>query len=695
MKKDELKTKYNINELTLEEKLKMLSGSAMSKTAGIERFGVKPMRLHDGPNGLRRFLNNDIEESPEFKSAFPGVGSSGEMVATAFPTGSALGATWNKEMVKKVGEALAEECAAYQVSVILGPAVNIKRHPLCGRNFEYISEDPVLSGELGTAYVNGVQSKGIATCPKHYIANNQEEGRFWVSSEMDERTMREIYLLPFEKIVKNASPWSIMCSYNRLNGIYTAESRFLMDKVLRQEWGFDGAVISDWGAVKNRARSLKAKLDICMPPYETAIDELKSGLERGLITEKDIDEAVENVLMLHERTKDGISSPGRIDFESHHEIARAASAESITMLKNNGILPLNKDKLKKLLIIGNLAVTPAIGGDGSSRVGKPWKIDSPLDEIKKIVGEEVEIELIDRNKLDTEFCEVGSMELNIQRRAKLADAVIIFVSQHFSTNSETIDRNDIFLPPYLSHAVRAARRTNENIIVVANIGSSISTTNFSENASAILISWLGGQGMGNAIARTLFGELNPSGKLAETFPKRLEDVLSYQNYPGDGLKTCYKEGLMVGYRHYDTNKVEPEYPFGFGLSYTTFSYRDLSIERNNEQISVIFKVKNTGNYEGSEVVQLYVEPPKGWVSRPVKELKAFDKAALKPGEEKTIILTLEPRDFMFYSIELADWFTDGGIYKILIGASSRDIRLSDSIAIEKSQDLTLEHEHCI
>lgn len=677
------KHQETISKMTLEQKFRFLTGVDSNATYDVPELGIAPMYCHDSPFGPRVPLSRN-EYATQAASAFPNSSGNKEAVATAFPTGCALGATWNRSLLKEVGQAIGQEHKAYGVTALLGPAVNIKRHPLCGRNFEYFAEDPFLSGELGAAYVIGAQKNHIAACPKHYIANNQERGRFSVSSEMDERTMREIYLAPFERIVKKAAPWSIMCAYNRINGVYASESSFLLDDVLRKEWGFDGVIISDWGAVKNRAYSLKASIELCMPYQKEAFFQLQQAYAAGEITDEEIDGAVDRLLTLQDRTNESPVEPA-IDFKKHHMLAVQAARESITLLKNDGTLPLQAEAVKRILIIGERADQPFIGGDGSSRVQNPAMLTTPLQEIRHILGQDADIDFWGESEINTFDHEVGVLEGKIAEAAKAADAVIIFANQDYSCTSETMDRNDIEIPPYQEHMIRAAHRVNAHVIVVLNTGSAISTYKWSPCAHAILVSWLGGQGMGRAVAETLFGLNNPSGKLAETFPKRLDDVLSLRDYPGDGYKTEYREKLMVGYRHFDTNNIEPEYPFGFGLSYTSFSYSDLEI--NGRTVS--FLLKNTGCCAGAEIAQVYVSAPRcSWLSHPQKELKGFEKVYLRPQEEKRVVIALEKRDFQYWNPMLHDWVSEPGEYHIFVGSSSRTLLLSAPVYIKDEHKIT-------
>lgn len=665
-----------LKQMTLDEKLHYLTGKDSNASQSLPRFSVPAMRYHDSPFGLRFKKQNDAA-NPEFhkrmRSAFPNCTNREEVVSTAFPTGAALAATWNIDLLEEVGGALGEEYRAYGVNAVLGPAVNLKRHPLCGRNFEYFSEDPLLAGKLGAAYVRGVQKKGVAACPKHFAANNQERGRFCVSSEIDERTLRELYLKPFEIIVKEAGPWSIMCAYNRLNGIFASEHKQLLDDILRKEWGFDGIVISDWCAVKNRAYSLLASIEMCMPYQEEAYGQLKEAYEQGIITGALIDEAIVHLFTFLERTKT-VYQPWEIDFTRHGEIARRAANEAMTLLKNeNNALPLVPGTLRTLLVIGDRAIVPFTGGDGSSRVINPPLLTTPLAELRALLGEQTDVQFMPESEIETFQKEVGFMEMDLHERASAADAVVIFAGQSLSCTSETMDRNHIELEPYMEHAIRICGRANKRVIVALNVGDAISTCKWNDCADAILVAFMAGQATGRAVAETLCGKNNPSGKLPETFPARLQDVLSLQNYPGDGFKTEYREKLMIGYRHFDTADISPEYPFGFGLSYSTFVYENLTLTDG----VLTFFITNTSDTDGMETAQVYLEFPRtSWASHPKQELRGFKKVFVRAHETVSVQIPLSQDAFCYYNTALHRWIPEKGVYTIRVGANSRDLPLS-------------------
>lgn len=662
-----------IEKMTLEEKLQLLTGKNNWETVAVERLGIPSIFVSDGPHGLRKMV---VDENGNYQT----------LKSTCFPTASAMAATWNPELAYEVGECIAEECQAENVDIILGPGVNIKRTPLCGRNFEYFSEDPYLAGEMAAAYINGVQSRNVGTSLKHYAANNQEYDRHHISSEVDIRALREIYLKPFEIAVKKAQPWTVMCSYNRINGVYGSEHKWLLDDVLRKEWGFEGFVVSDWGAVWDRAKSLKASLELAMPYNENHFNVLKKAYEEGKITDDEINSALERFLKIvfraYEARKNRIKE---YDAEKHHEVAKKVALESITLLKNdNNILPINREKVKKLAIIGEFAAMPVIQGGGSAHV-QTAKVDAPLDRIK---------ELAQKEGIEVEYAISMSVPSNSQynqnsalRIAENADQVIIFAGNRGRVESEGYDRTSIKLSPDIENAILQISRLNPNTVVVVQAGSAIDMTAWIGRVKAVVFDWYSGQAGGSAIAEILFGVHSPSGKIAETFPICLEDTPAYGTYPGNGIVSWYREGIMVGYRYYDTFEKPVLFPFGHGLSYTQFEYSDLKITPDvageNDEITVSFSVKNTGNMHGKETVQLYVRDMCSHVLRPFKELKGFAKVDLKPGEKKEVTFRLGRDAFAYYSIAENNWHVEGGEYKILIGASSQDIRLTGRVKINK------------
>ena len=660
--------KETILELNIDEKLSLLTGINDWETFEIERLNIPSVFLANGPHGVIKQVK-DQNGNVYLKNA------------VCFPTSSAMAATWNCDLIHQVGIALGEECRDLGVDIILGPGTNIKRMPICGRNFEYYSEDPVLAGELTAAYINGIQSVGVGACLKHFAANNQEFDRAQVSSEVDIRTLREIYLKPFEIAVKKAQPWSIMCGYNRLNGIYCSENKFLLNDLLREEWGYDGIVISDWGAVHDKVKSLKASLELEMPCNVTSVDILKQALASGDITEKEIDAILERLLKFINRISFARETEiVHYELEKHNKLAKNAALEAITLLKNQDhILPILSQKVKKLAIIGLFAKEPVIQGGGSASV-QPNLIESPYECIKEIAGSEIEIDY------SPAYLSWGDVVdgLNVaMQSASNADMAVLFVGNRTGIEGEGYDRANLKLSQGMENIILRISEQNPNTVVVVEAGSAMDMSAWIDKVKAVVFTWYGGQMMGSAIAEILFGLSNPCGKIAETFPVKIEDTPSYSTYPGNGYATWYSEGIMVGYRYYDTFKKEVSFPFGFGLSYTTFEYSNLKLTVNPQEnnVTVQFKLKNSGNMQGKEIVQLYIKEIDNQVLRPEKELKAFDKIDLKPNEEKDIIFVLSRDAFSYFNTSLNDWHVDGGRYDILIGSSSRDIRLTERVQI--------------
>jgi len=672
-----MNVKEIISTLSIDEKLSLLIGKDTWNTVGIEEKGVPSICVSDGPHGLRKVCTDEN-------------GQTFTKEAVCFPTASAVSATWNTELAKKVGQAIGEECAANDVDIILGPGTNIKRTPLCGRNFEYFSEDPVLAGELSAAYIEGVQSTGIGTSLKHFATNNQEYDRLHVSTEVDIRTLREIYLKPFEIAVKKAKPTTVMCAYNRLNGIYCSENKFLLNDILREEWGFDGFVVSDWGSVHDRVKSLKASLELQMPYDEKAFDALKRAYENGAITDEEIDSAVERLLNIVFRLYNNRNHRVKeYNLDAHHQLAKEVALEAVTLLKNEGnILPIKKEAVKSIAVIGRFAKEPIIQGGGSAHVNAV-KTDNAFDRIMELAGSDIEIKY---NDLCTSWPNTSGIN-NIGEALNFAnhsDMAIVFVGSPINDESEGYDRTSITLPSQIEDAILKIAAKNPNTVVVIQAGSAIDMSSWIDKVKGVVFAWFTGQAGGSAVAEILFGLSNPSGKIAETFPLNIEDTPSYVTYPGNGYASWYAEGLMVGYRYYDTYRKEVLFPFGHGLSYTTFEYKDLSIAPDTaseeDEITVKLKIKNTGNMQGKETVQLYVRDTDCKVLRPDKELKAFCKVDLKPGEEKEVEFKLDKSAFSYFNTSLNDWHVESGKFEILVGASSRDIRLKGNVYIQSNFD---------
>lgn len=659
-----------LKEMSLEEKIHLLSGSmTIMGLDGIERFDIKPLRMSDATMGVR------VTESKNPDGA------------VCFPCAAAMAATWNRELIHTLGEAIGEECINEDKDMILGPGLNIKRTPHCGRNFEYFSEDPYLAGELGAEYIKGVQEKGVGTSLKHFAMNNQELNRDYVSVEADERTMREIYLRPFEIAVKKAKPKTVMSAYNKVNSVYASENKYLLNDVLKNEWGFEGAVVSDWCAVHNIGFSVKAGLDVQMPSNPDIEKELKSALDKGIVTENDIDKAAMRVLKLLTE-----SAPEKIKYDrkKQHEIAKKVSEESICLLKNDGILPIKEEKYGKINIVGDYAADPLICGGGSAEV-KPDKsvVDSPFESIKAQLKDKSKLCYIenvigkDAHRNGPIFPARGVITRSIQKD----DLTIIFAGTTEYSECEATDRSDIHFDPHTDEMIRVICGCCDNVIVVMQSGDALIPCQWQERAKGIVQMWFAGEAGGAAIADVLFGKVNPSGKLSQTFMLEESDI----NYPGTMRSISYDEKWRVGYRYYDLHPEKIWFPFGHGLSYTEFLYSDLNVEVGKESVKVSVKVKNIGDTAGKETVQVYVSDKEATVSRPIKELKAFEKTELLPGEEKTLSFELDERAFAFYNVVLKKWYVESGEFEISIGSSSRDIRLQKTVCIEKEDEYTMKN----
>jgi beta-glucosidase len=658
-----------IQQMTLEEKASLCSGKNFWHLQDIPRLRIPSIMVADGPHGLRK----QIDESDP-------IGVDKSLPATCFPTASALAATWNRDLVYQIGVALGEECRQEKVSVLLGPGVNIKRSPLCGRNFEYFSEDPYLTGELAKSYINGVQSQGVGASLKHYAANNQETRRMTIDTIVDERTLREIYLTGFEIAVKQAQPWTVMCAYNRINGIYASDHANLMQDILKGEWGHQGLVVSDWGAMNNRVEALKAGVELEMPGVSNGNDELIAAAVRsGDLDETVLDRAVERILTLIFKAQANLAHDFSYDPQAHHALARRTASEGAVLLKNEGnLLPLKPGA--RIALVGRFARSPRYQGAGSSLIN-PSQLDNLYDELAAIVGEP---QLI----YAPGYPESGDYadETLIQEALaaiRQADITVICAGLTDMYEVEGMDRSHMNLPAGHDALIERLAVEHRQVVVVLSNGSPVQMP-WANDVPAILEAYLGGQAGAGGIADLLTGKVNPNGKLAETFPHKLQDTPA-QPYPGGPAMVEYRESIYIGYRYYDAAKVEPLFPFGHGLSYTSFTYRDLTLVQAGETVSVQFKVNNSGAVFGQEIVQLYVRDLHASVFRPGKELKGFTKVALAPGEETDVTLTLDPRAFAFYDVGSQAWVVEPGEFEILVGASSRDIRLSTIYQVTQAQ----------
>lgn len=668
-----MNVKELIGQMTVEEKAGLCSGQDFWHTKTVERLGIPAIMVSDGPHGLRK---QDQEADH--------LGINDSIKAVCFPAGCALAASFDRQMTTRLGEALGEECQAENVAVILGPAVNIKRSPLCGRNFEYYSEDPYLASEIAASHIKGVQSKNVGTSIKHFLANNQEHRRMSSSSEMDERTAREIYLAAFEGAVKQSKPWTVMCSYNRINGTYACENKKYLTDILRDEWGFDGFVVSDWGAVNDRVDSLKAGLELEMPSSFGINDKkIAEAVKAGTLSEECLDEAVERVLNIVYKFVENRNENAVFDKEADHKLSKEIAAECMVLLKNNQILPL--DEKANTVFIGAFAKKPRYQGGGSSHINS-FKVESALDAVAGMEHITYSPGFITEKDVIDEALIKEAVEA-----AKKAETAVVFAGLPDSFESEGFDRKHMRLPDCQNELIRQVAAVNKNTVVVLHNGSPVEMP-WIQDVKAVLEAYLGGQAVGAATVDILFGKANPCGRLAETFPIRLEDNPSYLYYLGEGDKVEYREGVFVGYRYYDNKKMDVLFPFGHGLSYTSFVYSNLVLDKENmkdtETLRVTVDVTNAGTIKGKEVVQLYVAPLNGSIIRPVRELKGFDKIELNPGETKTVSFELEKRAFAYFDMEAGDWKVENADYEIQIGKSSRDIVAAASVHVESTSKKT-------
>lgn len=659
-----------VAQMTLEEKASLCSGGDFWHTKAVERLGVPAMMVSDGPHGLRKQKDEGDH-----------LGVNDSIVAVCYPAGCASAASFNRELVSEMGQAIGEACQAEGVGVILGPAVNIKRSPLCGRNFEYYSEDPYVAGEIAASYIKGVQSKHVGTSIKHFMANSQETRRMSSDSKMDERTMREIYMPAFETAVKEAKPWTVMCSYNRINGTYAAENKMLLTDVLRDQWGFDGFVVSDWGAVNDRVAGVKAGLDLEMPPSCGVNDKLiEKAVKDGSLDEAVLDQTVTRILEIVYRYVENRDENAVFDRQAQHEFSRRVAEESLVLLKNEGVLPLKKEQ--KIAFIGQYAEKPRYQGGGSSHINSfkvtgAWELAKELPNVTYAKGYDDAEDVIDEG-----------LVAEAVSAAKEAEVAVIFAGLPDAFESEGYDREHMQMPKSQNYLIEEIAKVQPNVVVVLHNGSPVEMP-WLPRVKGVLEAYLGGEAVGEAEYRILFGEVNPSGKLAETFPIKLEDNPSYLYYIGEEDEVEYREGVFVGYRYYDKKKMDVLFPFGYGLSYTEFAYSNLKLDKKSmkdtETLTVSADITNTGKVTGKEIVQLYVGDPESTAIRPVRELRGFEKIELAPGETKTVTFTLNARDFAYYNVQLGDFYVEGGEFDICVGSSSRDIRLEDTVCVEATR----------
>ena len=654
-------TELLLKELTLEEKCALLSGAETFKTRGMPQHGIPQIWLSDGPHGLRK----QAGESDH-------LGLNPSVPATCFPTASAVANSWDAALGEEIGAALGEEAAAQEVSVVLGPGLNMKRNPLCGRSFEYFSEDPYLAGKLAAGYIRGIQSKGVAACPKHFAVNSQETRRMASDSIVDERTLREIYLTGFEIAVKEGHPRSIMSSYNLVNGTYANENKHLLMEILRGEWGFDGAVITDWGGSNDHALGVKNGSTLEMPaPGGDSVRELLAAVESGKISESDIDARLSELLPLVFDTKAALdAAPREFDAAAHHALARRAAAESLVLLKNEGsLLPLAAGS--KVAVIGDFAKNPRYQGAGSSMVNST-QVDVLLD---KLIDSELNVigyqQGFDRHGKPDAALQKSACELATQ-----ADTVILCMGLDEIAESEGLDRSNLRLAQNQVDLLQAVAAVNPKIVVVLYSGSVVETP-WLDNCQALLYAALGGQAGAGAVADALTGKVNPCGKLAETWPLAYADIPSAADFATRRKTVEYREGLYIGYRYFTTAEKAVRFPFGYGMSYTTFAYSDMAADEQGVSLTVT----NTGSVAGTEIVQLYIAKKNSELFRPAKELKGFARVTLAPGEKQRITIMLDDKAFRFWNVKANRWEIEGGEYELLVGASVEDIRLCEKISV--------------
>ena len=666
------KIKELVAGMTLEEKVSMLSGEDNWHTKAIERLGIPSTMVSDGPHGLRK---------QECEGDNLGINDSIE--AVCFPSACATAASFSREALHKMGDALGEECQAEDISVILGPGANIKRSPLCGRNFEYFSEDPYLASEMAAAHIQGVQGRNVGTSLKHFLANNQETRRLTCSSNIDERTLREIYLAAFEGAVKKAKPWTVMCSYNLINGEQVSNNKKFLNDILRDEWGYEGYVVSDWGAVCDRIKGVKAGLDLEMPSSHGAYDHgVIEAVKKGELDEKDIDTSVERILNIVYRYHENHLKDAVYNKEEHHAIAREVAEETAVLLKNEGALPIAEGT--QTVFVGPYAKKPRYQGGGSSHINS-FKVVSACDATKDWNN----ITYVDGFEDNTDEPNEAMIAEAVEA-ARKAQTAVIFAGLPDSFESEGYDRTHMRMPACQNELIRRVAEVQPNTVVVLHNGSPVEMP-WIQKVNAVLEVYLGGQAVGESTVGILFGKVNPSGRLAETFPLRLEDNPSYLNFPGEGDEVNYREGIFVGYRYYDKKNMPVLFPFGHGLSYTTFDYSNMKVSadhiKDTDTLTVTVDVTNTGKMKGKEVVQLYVADKESTVIRPVKELKGFEKIELEPGVTSTVSFTLDKRAFAYYNTKLQDWHVENGTFEILLGHSSRDIVLSAEVTVESTVEI--------
>ena len=666
-----MKHKEIVGKMSLEQKARFVSGYDYWHLEEAPELGLPKIMMTDGPNGLRK---QDTEHRRKAK-----IGLGNVVPTTCFPPAATSACSWDETLWFEEGEAIAQECLAERVSVILGPGTNIKRSPVCGRNFEYFSEDPLLAGKMSASLINGCQSKGVGNSLKHFACNSQEAFRMVVNEVIDERTIREIYFPAFEIAVKESQPWTVMNSYNRINGVYASQNNWLQEQVLRKEWGFKGLVVTDWGSSVDRVPGIKSGTDLEMPSSgELNTKKIINAVKNKTLNEKQLDICVDRIIDLILKSKPALEKKHTYSKAKHHETARKIAAGSMVLLKNeNHILPLRPNQ--KIAVIGELAEYPRFQGAGTSFI-IPTKLESALENLKQYNVDLTYSRGYDRT---ADFTDKKLLNEAVQA-AKAADVAVVFAGLTEEFEGEGYDRVDINMPTCHNNLISEVAKANPNTVVVL-AGGSVVYMPWVNEVKGLLNSGLGGQAGGAAVADILTGRVNPSGKTAETYPVKFEDNPTYGNYPGGPVTSEHRESVYIGYRYYDTAGKDVLFPFGYGLSYTTFEYGDIKVSskdiKDTDTLKVTFKIKNTGDMDGAEVAELYVADKESTIFRPKKELRAFTKVFLKAGEEKEVTLEIGKRAFAYYNVNIGDWHVETGAFEILIGASSRDIRLSETVNV--------------
>lgn len=662
-----------ISKMPLDQKAAFVSGLNYWYLQSAPELGLPSIMMTDGPNGLRK-------QNTEKRAESIGLGNS--VPSTCFPPAVTSACSWDEDLLKLEGEAIAEECLAEKVSVILGPGTNIKRSPVCGRNFEYFSEDPLLAGKCSAALVNGAQSKGVGTSLKHFACNSQEAFRMVIDEIIDDRAIRELYLTAFEICVKEAKSWTVMNSYNKINGVYASQNKWLQEDVLRNEWGFDGLIVTDWGASVDRVPGLECGTDLEMPS-SGALNKKKiiEAVKNGTLDEKVLNKAVDHVVELILKSKPALNEKHTFDMNKHHKTAQKIAEGSMVLLKNDdNILPIKKGQ--KVAVIGEMAKLPRFQGAGTSVIN-PTMLDNAYDELSKLGVDISYSQGYDKSKDEIN----NEMIKHAVYTAERADIAIVFAGLTEGFEAEGYDRKNIEMPSCHNHLISEIAKANPNTVVVL-AGGSVIHMPWIHEVKALLNSGLGGQAGGSAVANILTGKVNPSGKTAETYPLLFSDNPTYGNYPGGPVTSEHRESVYIGYRYYDTAEKDVLFPFGYGLSYTVFEYKDIKVSadriKDTDTVTVSFKIKNTGSVNGAEITQIYVADKESTIFRPSKELRGFKKVFLKAGEEKEVSIKLSKRAFAFWNVNINDWMVETGEFDILVGASSRDIKLSKTITVEST-----------